>query len=240
MLRYLFSLLVKLSQNNDLTDSGSRSTRDCSRVLPKMWGRVVITVRKETSEWFNKRIYFHSVIVIFLFLQLQSSNFKGLVISISLVIGISTNFHVKLSQNGEWSRFVISNILHFYYDSRAQIFDISHCQIGEFIASQAHHITLRTYLTFVARSLWFMSIIIHISCSRWIEHKWCKWHTFGINFHMSCHMNIWCIWTGQVICTTDVHSNVNRYYTIKPYTFRDFGGIRSDIVCRHLLQFSGS
>jgi hypothetical protein len=35
---YLFSLLVKLSQNNDLTDPGSRSTGDCSRVQPKMWG----------------------------------------------------------------------------------------------------------------------------------------------------------------------------------------------------------
>jgi hypothetical protein len=24
-----------------------------------MWGRVVITGRKETSEWFNKKIYFY-------------------------------------------------------------------------------------------------------------------------------------------------------------------------------------
>jgi hypothetical protein len=56
MLRYLFSLLVKLSQNNDLTDSASKSTGDCLRVQPKMWGRVVITGRKETSEWFNNSI----------------------------------------------------------------------------------------------------------------------------------------------------------------------------------------
>jgi hypothetical protein len=38
LLLYLFSLLVKLSQNNDLTDSGSKSTGDCTRVQPKMWG----------------------------------------------------------------------------------------------------------------------------------------------------------------------------------------------------------
>ncbi|CAH1372651.1 unnamed protein product [Tenebrio molitor] len=29
-----------------------------------------------------------------------------------------------------------------------------------------------------------------ISCSRWIEHQWCKSYTFGINFHMSCHMKV--------------------------------------------------
>jgi hypothetical protein len=43
-------------------------------------------------------------------------------------------------------------------------------------------------------------------CYRWNEHHWCKSHTFGINFHMSCHSN------RSVICTTDVLSNVNRYY----------------------------
>jgi hypothetical protein len=35
LLRYLFSLMVKFSQNNDLTDFGSRCTGDCSRVQPK-------------------------------------------------------------------------------------------------------------------------------------------------------------------------------------------------------------
>jgi hypothetical protein len=37
LLRYLFSFLVKFSQNNDLTDFGSRSTEVCSRVQPKIW-----------------------------------------------------------------------------------------------------------------------------------------------------------------------------------------------------------
>jgi hypothetical protein len=49
---------------------------------------------------------------------------------------LSANFHVKLSQNGEGSGFVIFTILNFYYDSRAQILDISHYQIGDFIASE--------------------------------------------------------------------------------------------------------
>jgi hypothetical protein len=51
-------------------------------------------------------------------------------------IVLSENFHVKLSQNGEQTRFGIFGILNFYYDSRAQTFDISHCQIGDFIASK--------------------------------------------------------------------------------------------------------
>jgi hypothetical protein len=29
-----------------------------------------------------------------------------------------------------------------------------------------------------------------ISCSHWIEHQWCKSHTFGINFHMSSHSHL--------------------------------------------------
>jgi hypothetical protein len=33
----------------------------------------------------------------------------------------------------------------------------------------------------------FLRIMYSISCSRWIEHQWCKSHTFGINFHMNCH-----------------------------------------------------
>jgi hypothetical protein len=32
---------------------------------------------------------------------------------------------------------VIFSILHFYYDTRAEIFDISHCQICDFIALKA-------------------------------------------------------------------------------------------------------
>jgi hypothetical protein len=57
------------------------------------------------------------------------------------------------------------------------------------------------------RQYWYRVIfILGNICSRWNEHQWCKSHTFGINFHMSCHSN------RSVICTTDVLSNVNRYY----------------------------
>jgi hypothetical protein len=55
-----------------------------------------------------------------------------------------------------------------------------------------------------------------ISCSRWIEHQWCKSHTFGINFHMIV------IVTGQVICTTDVHFNVNILYRVFSKLRRSF------------------
>jgi hypothetical protein len=41
-----------------LEDFRARSTGDCSRVpTTKMWGWVVITGRKENSEWFKKRIF---------------------------------------------------------------------------------------------------------------------------------------------------------------------------------------
>jgi hypothetical protein len=42
--------------------------------------------------------------------------------------------------------------------------------------------------------------------SRCIDRQWCKSHTLGINFHMSCHSN------RSVICTTDVQYKVNRFY----------------------------
>jgi hypothetical protein len=61
---------------------------------------------------------------------------------------LSANFHVKLSQNGEGSGFVIFTILNFHYDSRAQIFDISHCQIGDFIASKAVTLSNKQDLTY--------------------------------------------------------------------------------------------
>jgi hypothetical protein len=45
-----------------------------------------------------------------------------------------------------------------------------------------------------------------------IDRQWCKSHTLGINFHMSCHSN------RSVICTTDVQYKVNRFYFREPNT----------------------
>jgi hypothetical protein len=52
----------------------------------------------------------------------------------SLISQIISHYHVGMYV---YKAVHLKLILNFYYDSRVQIFDTSHCQVGDFIASEA-------------------------------------------------------------------------------------------------------